>query len=239
MSAVGRPCGPRFSPRGIWNQVPTSDVRDQLRRAFVRWGLPGGLRVDNGAPWGSRGEWPAELALWAIGLGVTMTWNRPRQPQENGVIERSQGTANRWCEPWTCDSADELQGRLERMDRLYREVYPYKKGQSRAAYYPALTHSGRPYAIESEARTWDWTRITAHLSGYAVVRQVDHRGRVSIYNRDHSIGKIHQGKSVYVMFDPETNEWLFADAKGHYLCRMAADELSAERVLDLNVTRRT
>ena len=238
MSAAPRPCGPRCSPLGIWNRVPASAVRDQLRRAFVRWGLPGGFRVDNGAPWGSRGQWPTELALWAIGLGITMTWNTPRRPQENGVIERSQGTANRWCEPWTCDSPDDLQGRLERMDRLYREAYPYKDGRSRAAYHPGLTHSGRPYAIESEGRVWDWTRITAHLSSYAVVRQVDHRGFVSIYNRGRYVGKIHQGKSVYVMFDPETNEWLFADAKGHYLSRKPADELSPERVLDLNVTRR-
>ena len=94
------------------------------------------------------------------------------------------------------------------------------------------------YAIESEGRIWDWTRITAHLSGYAVVRQVDHRGFVSIYNRGRYVGKIHQGKSVHVMFDPESNEWLFADAKGHYLSRKPADELSPERVLDLNVTRR-
>jgi transposase InsO family protein len=238
MNAAGRPSGPRFSPLGMWTQVPASTVRDQLRRAFVRWGLPGGFRVDNGSPWGSRGEWPTELALWVIGLGVTMTWNRPRRPQDNGVIERSQGTANRWCEPWACDSPDELQGRLERMDRLYREIYPYKDGRSRAGYYPELTHSGRPYAIESEARIWDWARIKAHLSGYAVVRQVGRRGCVSIYNRERYVGKIHRGKAVYVMFDPETNEWLFADTQGHYLCRKPADELSPESVLDLNVTRR-
>jgi hypothetical protein len=40
------------------------------------------------------------------------------------------------------------------------------------------------------------------------------------------------------MFDPVTNEWLFADTKGHYLGRKPADELSRERVLALDVTRR-
>jgi hypothetical protein len=74
-----------------------------------------------------------------------MIWNTPRRPQENGVIERSQGTADRWCEPWTCGSPEELQGRLERMDRLYREVYPYRGGRSRAATDPGLSHSGRAY----------------------------------------------------------------------------------------------
>jgi hypothetical protein len=167
-----------------------------------------------------------------------MHWNTPRRPQENGVIERSQGTAHRWTEPWTCDSPEELQARLERMDRLYRDVYPYKDRQSRTGYYPGLAHSGRAYAAESEDALWDWARVTAHLSSYAVVRQVDHRGFVSMYDRGHYVGKIHQGTKVYVMFDPETNEWLFTDAKGQYLNRKPAHELTPERVLALDVTRR-
>jgi hypothetical protein len=238
MNAVARRCGPRFSPLGRWNQVPPSATRDQLRRSFGRWGLPGSLRVDNGAPWGSRGDWPTELALWAIGLGVGMTWNAPRRPQENGVVERSQGTGARWCEPWTCDSAEELQARLERMDRLYRDTYPYRERLSRSAYYPGLTHSGRGYDAASEAARWDWARVAAHLSGYVVARRVDRRGFVSMYDRGHYVGKIHGGKEIYVMFDPDTCDWLFVDTGGHYLNRKPATELTRERILALDVTRR-
>ena len=218
--------------------MPASAVRDQLRQAFGRWGLPGHLRVDNGAPWGSTGEWPTELALWLIGLRIGMIWNTPRRPQENGVVERSQGTANRWCEPWTCDSPEELQARLERMDQLHREVYPYRNGQSRAAFYPRLAHSGWAYAAESEHCLWDWSRVTAHLSCCYAVRQVDKRGLVSIYNRGHYVGKIHQGKKVHVMFDPDLNEWIFADARGVQIRHKPATEISAERVMALDVTDR-
>jgi hypothetical protein len=176
--------------------------------------------------------------MWAIGLGVSMTWNAPRRPQENGVVERSQGTADRWCEPWSCDSPEDLQARLERMDRLHRESYPYKAGRSRAAHYPGLAHSGRPYSVESEGELWDWSRVGAHLSGYVVSRRVDPRGCVSTYNRGLYVGKVHRGKTVWVTFDPETNDWVIADARGHYLSRKPADELSPERVLGLDVTRR-
>jgi hypothetical protein len=176
--------------------------------------------------------------MWAIGLGVAMTWNTPRRPQENGVVERSQGTAARWCEPWTCASPAELQARLERMDRLHRETYPYRAGQSRAAHHPGLAHSGRPYAVESEAELWEWSRVAAHLSGYAVSRRVDPRGCVSTYNRGLYVGKIHRGETVWVTFDPEANDWVFADARGHYLSRKPAEELSRGRVLGLDVTRR-
>lgn len=218
--------------------MPPAAVREQLRLAFARWGLPRRLRVDNGAPWGSTGDFPTELALWVIGLGVEMHWNAPRSPQEDGVVERSQGTSGRWCEPRTCATAAELQGRLDRMDRLHREDYPYREGLSRMAYFPGLAHSGRPYAPGAEGRVWEWSRVAEHLSTYVLVRRVDRSGLVSLYNRGRYVGKIHQGKDVYVMYDPAAGEWFFTDREGRQLRRQPADELSQERVMDLEVTHR-
>ena len=238
MNVVARRSAPRFSPHGRWDQVSSLDARDQLRQAFACWGLPQNFRVDNGVPWGSKGDLPTELALWLIGLGVGMIWNTPRRPQENGVVERSQGTANRWCEPWTCDSPGELETRLERMDRINREEYPYRDRQSRLAYYPGLAHSGRPYTEATEASLWDWGRVTAHLSEYVVARRVNRSGMVSIYHWGYYIGRIHQGKDVFVTFDPETNEWVFSDAAGRELRHKPAKEISPERVMAMDVSDR-
>ncbi|MBV8318944.1 MAG: DDE-type integrase/transposase/recombinase, partial [Planctomycetaceae bacterium] len=71
-------------------------MQAMLRRIFQRWGLPDRLRVDNGHPWGSQNDLPTDLALWLIGLGVNMIWNKPRCPQMNGVVERSQGVTQQW-----------------------------------------------------------------------------------------------------------------------------------------------
>jgi transposase InsO family protein len=213
-------------------------VRDQLRLAFACWGLPHRLRVDNGTPWGSTGEFPTALALWLIGLGITMHWNRPRRPQENGVVERSQGTSARWCEPWTCATPQELQSRLERMDRLHREVYPYRNRQSRMEVFPKLKHTGRPYDRQNESQLWHWSRVAEHLSTYLLERRVDSAGLVSLYNKGRYVGKIHSGKAVYVMYDPHQNEWIFADRQGRQLRRQTADELTEERVINLNITHR-
>jgi hypothetical protein len=213
-------------------------VREQLRLAFARWGLPVRCRVDNGAPWGSTGEFPTALALWLIGLAVGVHWNHPRRPQENGVVERSQGTSDRWCEPWTCATPAELQARLDAMDRLHREVYPYRERLSRMAYYPGLSHSGRPYDPAGEPAAWAWSRVAAHLATYVAARRVDRSGLVSLYNKGHYVGKIHQGKEVYVMYDPSRNEWVIADRDGRQLYRRPADQLSRERVMNLDVTER-
>jgi hypothetical protein len=66
------------------------------------------VRVDDGAPWGSAGDLPAALALWAIGLGPGVIWNPPRCPRANGVVEHPRGTGKRWAEPQTCPDEGEL-----------------------------------------------------------------------------------------------------------------------------------
>jgi transposase InsO family protein len=209
-----------------------------LRLAFGRWGRPERFRVDNGVPWGSSGDLPTDLSLWLIGLGIGMTWNPPRSPQDNGVVERSQGTAKRWAEPGVCSSPEELQERLERMDRIQREAYPSVKGRSRLEAFPMLTHSGREYTLAWEESHWDLKMVYEHLSGYAVLRRVDASGKSSLYNRYHYVGIIHKGKSVFVMLDPEAGEWVFADEQGRQLRRRPASELSRENILALTVTRR-
>ena len=230
--------GPRFSPRGPWSEVPPQDVQAQMRLAFTRWGRPQRLRVDNGAPWGSAGDLPTDLALWLIGLGVGVDWNPPRRPQDNGVIERSQETAKRWAEPFACANAGELQRRLEEMDDVQRREYPSVQGHSRMEAFPELAHSGRVYSTAWERKHWSLAAVTAHLAGYAVRRRVDRCGLVSVYNRNYYAGIIHRGKDVFVMFDPELLEWIVVDAEGRQLRRQPAAEICRERIIGLTVTNR-
>jgi len=191
------------------------------------------MRVDNGTPWGARGDLPTPLAMWLIGLGIEMAWNPPRQPQKNGVVERSQGTAKRWAEPQLCASAFELQERLRADDRLQRERYPVMKKRSGWEVYPGLAHSGRSYVKSKEAKQWDLERVKEHLAGYAVTRKVDGKGQVSLHDRGYYVGVVHVGQTVYVMFDPEQSEWVFADADGKQLRSQRAVEIDAQRICSL------
>ncbi len=238
MNAVAPSCGPRFSPQRYWVQVDPALVQEDLRQAFARWGRPQSLRVDNGSPWGSAGDWPTDLALWLIGLQIGMHWNPPRSPQDNGVVERSQGTGKRWGEPQTCQDAAELQRRLQEMDHIQREVYPSIQGQSRWQAFPELQQVQRPYSRGWEKRHWDLEPVLAHLADYTVVRRVDRKGQVSLYNRNHYVGKPYAGWDICVSVDPTDREWVFATTEGTQLRRKAAEELTRERVMKLQVTNR-
>jgi transposase InsO family protein len=147
-SAAARSSGPRFSPLGAFTQIPATAVRDQLRLALTQWGLPARFRVDNGAPWGSWGDFPTALALWVIGLGVGMHWNRPRTPEQNGKLERWHGSLKTECvRPWEPCSLEEAIRRISR----YVEYYNYVRLHSSLGYVtPADKMNGLEPVIFAE-----------------------------------------------------------------------------------------
>jgi hypothetical protein len=218
--------------------VPALQTQRVLRQLFQRWGMPQRLRVDNGTPWGSWSDLPTDLALWLIGLGVDMHWNHPRQPQENGVIERSQGTGKRWAEPFACDSVAQVQKNIDAMDRIQREVYPVQEGKSRRHAYPELAHSGQRYTRTWEDRHWDFQRVLTHLCNYAVPRRIGPSGHLSIYNRRYYVGIVHRNQYVHVMFDPDQHHWLVVAADGRLLNRLATKEITQQNIRRLEVNKK-
>ena len=212
-------------------------MRDQLRRAFGRWGRPGALRVDNGVPWGApAGDLPTPLALWLAGLGVELRFNPPRQPRRNGVVERSQGVGKAWAEPHTCASPEELQARLAELDRLQREAYPSCGGRSRLQAHPGLRHSGRRYRASWERRHWSLRRVREYLAGFVVQRRVGRKGLVSVYDRELYVGERHAGRLWYVHYDPAAGEWVCTDERDRQRRRWPAPEVSRARVMRLRVS---
>jgi hypothetical protein len=181
---------------------------------------------------------PTDLVLWLAGLGVAVRANPPRRPQDNGVVERSQGTGKRWAEPHRAASAAELQGTIDTMDRRQREQYPYRGRASRLAAHPELAHSGRVYDEAQEPAVWSIERVHDLLSGYVVSRQVDRCGMVSVYNRNYYVGRSYAGKSVFIRFDPQERRWLFHDENNHLLNHHEAKEIEAARIRGLTVTHR-
>ena len=218
--------------------MPAAETQATLRRCFARLGLPQQIRVDNGTPWGSRGDLPTGLELWLAGLGVGVRANRPRRPQDNGVVERSQGTGKRWAEPHRAGSAQELQATIDAMDRRQRESYPYHGRASRLQAHPELEHSGRAYEASREPESWSMERVGELLAGSVVPRRVDAKGTASVYGRNYYVGQAYAEQVVYVRYDPQQGLWLFQDDEGHQLNRRKAEEINAANIRELMVPER-
>jgi hypothetical protein len=221
-------------PHARWTHVDCPTIRESIRTAFSRWGLPGRMQVDNGYPWGSIGQFPPALSLWLIGLGIDMHWSWPACPQENGVVERSQGTGKCWAEPEQCHTPDELQQHIDEMDRLQREEYPHCRS-TRWKLYPQLAHSGRRYTRRSERRLWEHQRVLDSLAQRVAVHQVDRYGGVSVYHYSHQMGRQYAGQRVCITLDPNGPTWIFSSNEGVQWRMIPAKELAADRILNLNV----
>jgi hypothetical protein len=181
---------------------------------------------------------PPDLALWAIGLGVAVHWNRPRRCQENGHVERSHGVLAAWAEPATCASAAVLQARLTAASALQRDDYPAVRGQSRSAAFPTLRAGGRPYDPAAAAALFDERRVWAYLATRVATRRVDRVGRISVYNRSLAVGRRWAGEEVHLRFDAAAVAWVIADRAGPELVRHPAPELSRDRLMALDVSHR-
>lgn len=197
--------------------------------------MPDKFRVDNGHPWGSRGDLPCELALWLIGLGITMIWNRPLHPQENGVVERSHGVAKDWIEPASCRDSLQLKERLAWASKIQRDYYPVR-GESRSQLHPQLNTKRRIYQPNDE--DWQLSRVTSFLSQGLWYRKVDKNGRISIYNRPYTVGRRYATSQVCLRFDPISLDWLILDHLANEIVRLPSKEINREAILSLQVTFR-
>jgi hypothetical protein len=164
------------------------------------------------------------------------------EPAATAAEERSgrtlSGTGKRWGEPERCRSVRSLQERIDALDRIQRDEYLIKGGQTRRDLFPELQHSGRPYRRSEEQKHWDWNRVAAHMAEYIVQHKVDSRGQVTIYKRNHYVGSMYAGQTIRTTFDPTTCEWIFRDLNGNQLRVRPADELTEASILALKVTHR-
>jgi hypothetical protein len=216
--------------------VPSQQTQHFLREQFSLWGRPALLRVDNGTPWGASGGLPTALELWAAGLGVGTHHNDACCPQQNGVVEKSQGTNKRWAEPEQCDSAEQLQQGSDVAARRQRERYPYRQGKSRMEVFPQLQHSGREYSLRWEEENWSLELAEAVLADVVEPRRVDRSGCVSLYSRNVYVGKSWAQNTVWVRYDPQKHQWMFSDPENRLLNHQDAPEICRDRIIDLTAS---
>ena len=204
---------------------------------FARYGLPGGLRLDDGLPWGGSpgNDLPSAFGLGLAGLGLRLTYNPPRQPRYNGVVEKSHDTNRRWSEPGKAPSPEEWQRRIDAMDRRQREAYPHLGGRSRLAAYPGLGHSGRAYGEGWEEDNWGLQSAKEYLAGHVARRRVSTAGRVTLWHRPYHAGRAHAGATVLACYDPQANEWFMTEEGGGQVRRRPAPEIGRERILALDI----
>lgn len=205
-----------FSPSSRISQVPIEQIRQALLLVFQNWGLPKVIKTDNGAPFGipSRDAVPV-MSLWLKGWGIEPVLNRPKQPQDNASVERTQGTTSRWAEVRKALDATDLQNRLNRIRIEQLEKYQVKRlgFATRKSVFPDLYLKQR-----------EWSENQFHieaaynfLSRKTLQRKVALGGTISLYGKSLQVHLKFKQQWVTIKFNTAHLGWDVFDHNGTHI----------------------
>lgn len=185
--------------------MPTSLVKAELIRIFKKWGKPKAIRVDNGEPFGSsEPSTTTPLALWLIGYGIHVIWNKPACPQQNGKVERAQSTSRRWSEIMKCADFDTAQKQLNEAARLQRDCFEVSrlKNQTRKQAFEGLYTPIRTWDDE----TFEPMKVYQFLKNKKYIRKVSSNGQITHFSHKPTIGDAFKGQYVSLKLDIDVQE---------------------------------
>lgn len=150
----------------------TATVRACFERLFARYGLPGAIRSDNGAPFASTCglHGLSRLSAWWLVLGIDLERGRPGCPQDNGAHERMHLDIRRELESGRV-------GREQAAFDLWREEYNTERP------HEALGMRVPAEVYERSARNYEGTPTELDYGGMET-RRVMRRSGVIGYRRE-------------------------------------------------------
>ena len=163
-------------------------VRAALTLLFSRHGLPSGMLMDNGPPWGDEGGQPwTRLTAWLIRLGIAVSHGRPYHPQTQGKDERFHRTLNEeLLSRHTMTSLADCALRFEEWQQTYNRIRPH---ESVGMMPPADRYRSSPRSMP------DPLPPIAYPEGDEA-RIVQKTGAISYRNREYRVGKAFFGLPV-------------------------------------------
>ena len=199
----------------------SSSLKDTLKQAFLKRGLPRRLYTDQGKIFRTKA-----LGLLAARLGIQLIRGRPYQPQGKAKIERFFGTVR------TSFLSRVDVDRLDGIDALNRLLFAFVEGE-----YHVRAHRG----LEGETPLDCWVRLAGGLRPLPPgldldrmfleeeVRRVGKDGTLRLKSRRFEAGPHFIGHKLKVLFDPfDLRSVLIVTSRGEEQ-RIFPVDLSANR----------
>lgn len=194
-------------------QIPLPTATAVIIAAFRRWGQPQQIKIDNGPPLAHPGrDTPTIFALWCIGLGINIRRNKAARPQENGMVECSQGIMKRWSNVKKQPTIRSLQKRLDHESEFQRNHFRIsaKGAKTRKEIYPELYQNQDLFSLSN----FKMSRVDDYLSNQVWPRLVKKNGEIKMFSHGIYIAKRLAAQTIFVTFDPQKRCWVGRDQKG-------------------------
>lgn len=168
----------------------TLTVKTRLIETFRRYGLPGRMGVDNGAPWGADFTHTlTPLTVWLLHVGIRVGHSRPYHPQTLGKDERYHRTLN--TELISSHTFADLLDCQRRFDP-WRDCYNFERP------HEALNLAVPASRYQASPRAFPEILPAIKYEAGAIVRKVDMNGRLSYRGRILRVAKALHGYPVAV-----------------------------------------
>lgn len=210
------------------------DVQAVLVTIFETWGVPQWIKVDNGRPFGDpQRQTVPVLALWLIALGVRVIFNRPRIPQDNAKVERSQGVLANWTEWRKCRNTTELQNRLSKEAKFHNLQYPVKRlnDKTRIQAFPTLLKSPKCF----NPKDFDVQRALDFIAQGHWERTISQSGQINLWGNRIQVGLKYAYQTVSIKLDPKKNLWQVFAQNGTLL-KSFESNINAEKLWRLDLS---
>ena len=184
-------------------------ARPTFQRAFEEYGLPWGIRTDNGVPFATTGLGRLSLlSVWWIRLGIYRELIQPAHPEQNGRHERMHRTLKAEATRPPAGNLQAQQTRLNRFRAEYNGERPHEalnQETPASVYHPsprALPRTLPPieYPVHFEVRRvsrnsgirWNhhWVCVTHTLAGEYVGLEAVDDGRWDVYFGPVKLGRM-------------------------------------------------
>jgi transposase InsO family protein len=165
-------------------------VREQLEEAFERCGVPEGMLLDHGTPWGST-QSPSgqtQVSLWLMRQGIRLHWCGIRHPQTQGKVERFHGSLVRALLRRGAPKT-ETQAWLDAYRWEHNHVRPHEALGMRT---PATLWHPSPRRYVANPPRWEYPQGSWVL-------KVDSKGTIHIHGQKWKVGKALSGECVQIV----------------------------------------
>jgi transposase InsO family protein len=163
-------------------------VKAALIEVFRQYGLPLGMTMDNGSPWGYSGaQLHTGLTAWLIHLGIYVGHSRPRHPQTQGKLERFHRTLKlELLSRYTFDDCNEAQKGFDWWQKIYNEERPHE----------AIGHAVPAKRYRESERLYPEKLPEIEYEGGMIVRKVQQSGFINYKGKEYRVGAAFYGHPV-------------------------------------------
>lgn len=192
---------------GNFNHPNRGNYQWALRLGMLEFGRCCRLQVDHDSIYYENTHntpYPTPFHLWALGIGISLSFTPKAKPYKQGAVERQHQTLHgQTCAGRTFENWDALFAFSQERLRALNHYIPSRalNGKAPLEVFPEANHNQQLYDPKQEETYFDSARICEYLTDGRWIRTVNAQRKFSLGKQFYSLEKATPNSSVVITMD--------------------------------------